>query len=509
GARFLPEDLLDASHPLVEWVQHHRRAAYANAPGDAPRMAATMEREQYARMLAAPIYAGSRLVGILELQDKVSGAFFTSDDVRQAETVAEQIGGVLDAHGGTSVAEPEPIPQEDADALFRPGGYEGELDGAGGELPAPPALFTSRPSPSPDAVSKAQPPPPRTPALPTRREELVFRGFWTTLLLIPEIEAVAFSSWSRESAEIQIGTRRPFSDTARAALLANLETALSNAMPGVRLPSDRRFTTEYPIGRSPGEIPSFGGIQTSVLSSGSRVRLLTLLFTRPPEAAATEALKETHRLVRAAVLQSVSGERYRQSFRSLVKAFIEPGLRSFPQLKAHSFAVGALCRKFATSLRLPADVIEQLTVAGLLHDIGIREVEVPYERLSGRRPLDLQEVSLVRRHAPMGADILERIDFPYPVAPLVRHHHERYDGAGYPDGLSGDRIPFGARIIAIAEAFDAMTAPHSYRATVPRDAALETLSLKSGTQFDPDLARLFNELIRSTPDTAPDTEGRP
>jgi putative nucleotidyltransferase with HDIG domain len=506
GARFGPEDFLDPSHPLVDWVQHHRRAAYANAPSDALRMAATMEREQYARMLAAPIYVGSRLVGILELQDKLSGAFFTSDDLRQAEIVAQRIGGVLDSYGGTSVGGPEPIPQEDADALFRPGGYEGELHGTG-ELPPPPPLFTSRPSPAAEAAPP--PPPARTPPLPTRREELVFRGFWTTLLLVPEIEAVAFSSWSRESAEIQIGTRRPFSDAARATLLANLETALSNAMPGVRLPSDRRFTTEYPLGRTPGEIPSFGGIQTSVLSSGTRVRLLTLLFTRPPEAAAAEALKETHRLVRTAVLQSVSGERYRQSFRSLVKAFIEPGLRTYPQLKAHSFAVGALCRKFATSLRLPADVIEQLTVAGLLHDIGIREVEVPYERLSGRRPLDLQEVALVRRHAPMGADILERIDFPYPVAPLVRHHHERYDGAGYPDGLSGDRIPFGARMIAIAEAFDAMTAPHSYRATVPRDAALETLSLKSGTQFDPDLARLFNELIRATPDTTAGSEGRP
>ena len=505
GTRFGPEDSLDASHPLVDWVHHHRRAAYANAPADALRLRATMEREQYARMLAAPVYVGSRLVGILELQDKQSGAFFTSDDLRESERIAERIADVLESYGAASVAD-EPMAQEDADALFRPGGYETDLDA--GELPPPPALFSSQPSPLPEAGTQVQPPK-RTPPLPTRREELVFRGFWTTLLLVPEIEAVAFSSWSRDSAEIQIGTRRPFSDAARAALLASLETALSNAMPGVRLPSERRFTTEYPVGRAPGEIATFGGIQTSVLSSGSRVRLLTLLFTRPPEAAATEALKETHRLVRAAVLQSVSGERYRQSFRSLVKAFIEPGLRSYPQLKAHSFAVGALCRKFATSLKLPADVIEQLTVAGLLHDIGLREVEVPYERLSGRRPLDLQEVALVRRHAPMGADILERIDFPYPVAPLVRHHHERYDGAGYPDGLSGDRIPFGARMIAIAEAFDAMTAPHSYRATVPRDAALETLVLKSGTQFDPDLARLFNELIRSTPDTPAAPEGRP
>ena len=111
GARFGPEDCLEASHPLVDWVQHHRRAAYANSPGDAPRMAPIMEREQYARMLAAPIYLGSRLVGIVELQDKQSGAFFTSDDLRQSESLALRIGGVLDAWGGTSVAGPEPIPQ--------------------------------------------------------------------------------------------------------------------------------------------------------------------------------------------------------------------------------------------------------------------------------------------------------------------------------------------------------------------------------------------------------------
>jgi len=196
------------------------------------------------------------------------------------------------------------------------------------------------------------------------------------------------------------------------------------------------------------------------------------------------------------VLQTSAGDRYRQSYRSLVKALLEPGLRAYPQLKAHSYAVGALCRRFAAALALPADGIEQLTVAGLLHDIGIREVEVPYERLSGRRPLDIQEVALVRRHAAIGADILERIEFPYPVAPLVRHHHERFDGAGYPDGLAGERIPFGSRILSIAEAYDAMTAPHFYRNPIVREAALEIISSKAGTQFDPELARRFTALMR-------------
>lgn len=498
ASRFGPEDFLEGTHPLVEWVQRHRKPAYANTPREAGRLGEAMERDHYARTLAAPVYQGSRLVGILEFQDKLSGALFNSDDLREAERLTAAVAEILQTFDATSVTTPEAVPQEDAEALFRP---TGALDADGGsetDFPAPPPLFTTAPAIAPGAPVPAEAR--RAPApLPTRKEDLVFRGFWTTLLLIPDVEAVAFSTWTREAAEIQIGTRRPFSDRARSSLMENLETVLATAMPGVRPPSDRRFSNEYPVGRGAGEVENFAGIQTSVLSSGSRVRLLSLLFSRQPEGVAAQALRETHRLARATVLQSAAGERYRQSFRSFVKAFVEPGRREYPQLKAHSFAVGALCRKFAASLRLPADAIEQLTVAGLLHDVGIREVDLPYERLSGRRPLDLQEVALVRRHAPIGADLLERIDFPYPVAPLVRHHHERFDGAGYPDGLSGDRIPFGARIISIAEAYDAMTASHSYRATVPKEAALEILSLKSGTQFDPDLARLFNELMRATP----------
>ncbi|MEP6767829.1 MAG: HD domain-containing phosphohydrolase [Acidobacteriota bacterium] len=499
-SRFGPEDFLEASHPLVDWVQHHRRPAYANSAREAGRLAASMEREQYARMLAAPAYVGSRMVGIVELQDKLEGAFFAAEDLRAAEELASRIAEVLESFNGTSVAAPEPLAPEDAEALYRPGADGGSLQ----EFPSPPALFSSGPEweegPAELPVPAAAPAPPRPPALSSRpvpREELVFRGFWSSLLLASDIDAVAFSSWTRDAVHIQIGARRALSEDSRIALLENLAPVVASAAPDLRPPQQKRFSTEFPLGRGDGEIQSFAGIQTSVIFPGVRTLLVSLLFSRPPDEAGVEALKEVHRGIRAAVLQSASGERYRQSYRSLVKSLLEPGARPYPQLKAHSYAVGALCRRFATALRLPAEGIEQLTVAGLLHDIGIREVEVPYERLAGRRPLDLQEVALVRRHAVIGADILERIEFPYPIAPLVRHHHERYDGAGYPDGLSGDRIPFGSRVLAIAEAYDAMTAAHSYRSPIAVDAALDTLTAKGGTQFDPDLARRFCELLRA------------
>lgn len=94
--------------------------------------------------------------------------------------------------------------------------------------------------------------------------------------------------------------------------------------------------------------------------------------------------------------------------------------------------------------------------------------------------------------------MISRIEFPYPVAPLVRHHHERFDGAGYPDRLAGEHIPLGSRVIAIAEAYDAMVAPHSYRSPVSSEAALEIIMLKGGTQFDPDLTKRFPDLVRES-----------
>src|SRR5262249_58238969 len=121
-----------------------------------------------------------------------------------------------------------------------------------------------------------------------------------------------------------------------------------------------------------------------------------------------------------------AGQGYTGAYGVWVIPLWEPGGRASPQLRAHSLAVGALPRRFASVLRLPGEVVEQLTVAALLQDVGLRELEIPYERLSGRRPLDGEEIQIVRGHPAIGAELLSKIEFPYPIAPLVRHHHERF-----------------------------------------------------------------------------------
>lgn len=500
-SRFGPEDALMPGHPLIEWVQHNRRPSFVNSPIDAGRLGELMERDHYAHSLTAPIYEGSRLVGILELQDRLGGAPFSWEDIRRVELLVQRVESVIRRFGDRSVAEPEPLAEEDREALFLDGRSAGKA-----EFPAPPDLFSrDRGARAPSTVADAPTASPggeaarneETPEL-TRRETAVLRGFLHALLLSPEIDAVVFSLWTRGKADALAGARREIGDRGRETLWRQLEAALASAVPDLRLPGERSLRTEFPVGRSEGEISDPGGMQTSVIFSGARTLLLTLVFARPPGPAIEAALKETHRLVRAAVLQVRGAERYRASYRSLIHFLIEPDRRSFPQLKAHSLAVGALCRRFAAALSLPAETVEQFTVAGLLHDVGLKDLDIPYERIAGRRALDMQELGLVRQHPAVGASLISRIEFPYPVAPLVRHHHERFDGAGYPDRLAGEHIPLGSRVIAIAEAYDAMVAPHSYRSPVSSEAALEIIMLKGGTQFDPDLTKRFPDLVRES-----------
>jgi hypothetical protein len=489
-ARFGPVDVLGIGDPLIEWVHFHRKPMYANSMKDAGPLARVMERESYARLLAAPVSVGSRVVGIVELQDKVAGGLFTQDDARVLDRAVGPFAAMLRAHDAGGVAPLEPVDPEDVVRIFH-------------DVP-PPALETSEAPPPALNVPGDEKNPRPAPAVASlaapkvelsRREILVFRGFVNTLFLSPEIEAVVFSLWGPERAELYVGARRPFSEAGRTALLREVESAVAAAAPRLAIPREKLFNTEYPFGSGVGEIGEFAGIQTSVMSSGATTLLLTIVFARAPASELTAALTETHRLARSTLADVRGASRYRGAYRSLVNFLLEPGNRPYPQLKAHGLATGFLARRFASHLGLPPETVEQITVAGLLHDIGLRELEIPYERLSGRRPLDLEEISIVRRHPAAAAVLLERIDFPYPVAPLVRSHHERWDGSGYPDRLAGEEIPFGSRLIAVAEVFDAMTSVDSYRSPIPREDAIQIILKKGGTQFDPELVQQFAAMM--------------
>ena len=137
-------------------------------------------------------------------------------------------------------------------------------------------------------------------------------------------------------------------------------------------------------------------------------------------------------------------------------------------------------------------LIKAIEAAALLHDMG--KLAVPEYILNKPGPLTPSEFDKMKLHASVGADILSAIDFPYPVVPIVRHHHENWNGTGYPAGLSGADIPIGARILSVVDCFDALTSDRPYRPRLSDKEALRILAERRGTMYDPLVVDTFNRI---------------
>jgi HD-GYP domain-containing protein (c-di-GMP phosphodiesterase class II) len=149
----------------------------------------------------------------------------------------------------------------------------------------------------------------------------------------------------------------------------------------------------------------------------------------------------------------------------------------------HSGTVVALCEQVARRVGVTGDELEHLRIAAHLHDLG--KIGVPDEILHKPGPLDDTEWAIMREHPVWGARALETIPGFRPAARAVRHHHERWDGGGYPDGLAGEDIPIGARVIAVCDAYEAMTSTRPYRPALAEPIARERIVAGTGSQFDP------------------------
>ena len=140
--------------------------------------------------------------------------------------------------------------------------------------------------------------------------------------------------------------------------------------------------------------------------------------------------------------------------------------------------------------------LRALEAASLLHDVG--KLAVPEHILNKPSTLTPVEFEKMKRHANVGADILSSIGFPYPVVPIVRHHHESWDGTGYPAGLAADDIPIGARILSVVDCFDALTSDRPYRQRLSQQDAIRLLKSRSGTMYDPRVVETFLATFEST-----------
>jgi putative nucleotidyltransferase with HDIG domain len=168
-----------------------------------------------------------------------------------------------------------------------------------------------------------------------------------------------------------------------------------------------------------------------------------------------------------------------------------------PYTAGHSERVSQMSVVIARQLHLPESEVAIIRLGALLHDIG--KIGLADEILQKPTPLTPEEFEQIRRHPALGARILRQVSFLEPHLPIVELHHERPDGHGYPFGLRGDEIPLAARIVHVADAYDAMTSARAYRSARPLGAAVAELRLYSGTQFDPECVKAFTEAIKAAP----------
>jgi putative nucleotidyltransferase with HDIG domain len=150
------------------------------------------------------------------------------------------------------------------------------------------------------------------------------------------------------------------------------------------------------------------------------------------------------------------------------------------------------------------DELKAIEAAALLHDMG--KLAVPEHILNKPGPLNASELARMKSHARIGADILSSIQFPYPVVPIVRHHHENWDGTGYPDAIKGTEIPVGARVLAVVDCYDALTSDRPYRPQLPMREAIEILSARRGSMYDPLIVDTFVRLVERLPSVEVDQE---
>jgi GAF domain-containing protein len=209
-----------------------------------------------------------------------------------------------------------------------------------------------------------------------------------------------------------------------------------------------------------------------------------------------EELTRLERLARQTEL-AIRSVRQRES---LARFAYETALALTEAIESRDPYTGGHCRRLAEHaaamagrLALAPREIEVVRLGAALHDMG--KIVVPDSVLKKPGKLTPEEYTIIKQHCYSGGQICKRVGFLMDAYPIVYHHHERYDGQGYPDGLKGDKIPIGARIVAVIDAFDAMTTDRPYREAMPSEAAIEILKDGAGVQWDPTVVNVLLEVI--------------
>ncbi len=442
--------------PLWDWVRRHRTGpAFLNDAAPFRDIKTYLAAAGTTKLLTIPLVAGTDLVGFIDARDKARRVPFEQGDTVPARRIAAAVEELLFREGFFA---PAPGAELELDAPAAP-------VGAGGAVPPTAALAAG---PDPAAVREL------SAAL---RSLVPTPGIAAALLTLTDgtsVRALALNNASLEPSQQQ-------------AMATHQVHELGGC--GLRVPPPDLWGWSHED--AGGRETRCEVLSTTILRAGPPLWVVLSLLT--PEG--SDAAGPVTAVARQVVSLACRLADYRHATRNLARRLLEPGDTSYLHLRRHSQAVSELALRMSASLGLDEETEELVTVAAYLHDVGMRELE--YGRLYRLDRPSEADRRAYQRHPTVGAHILEESGFPGDLSGAVRHHHERWDGTGYPDRLAGGAIPLASRIIHLCEVFDALTSPSSYRPALGQDTALSRIRNEAGRQFDPELVPVLERVVRS------------
>jgi len=528
-----PPVSIPEGHPLLLRTQRARRTYVVNDASESPELSAFGQGGEWPRYLITPVYLQGDWVGLLIQRDRIKGGTFETE--RDEPPTLAICGDLVEAlkefhlYSGSRSA----VPMQPIGPGLVPEGLPTAADLIGEVAPEPERLLAPTRSAVPVAQRAGQGIPSTGPShkerlygfpegkdgytsLPWEADRTLSgwvapapvnserqKGmvppelrsfFWEIAGLISQIlPATAVALWIEDPEEIRpilAFSTLPLSPDLQQQILAHATFHL----PAVRQPELRLISrTEMP------EVPpltgAFATYMPLLLNETPQGHDLVMVFRLEDHSfslSEVEAIQLLSRVLALHLQEARLHERYHHAFLSVSHRILQSGEGRLPSLRPHSLATARLARDLALMLDLPTEDVEAVSIAAILHDVGLLLLD---PQMLAKPTLTEAEKRKVRDHPELAAIFLKDLRFPFDVIRIIRHHHERWDGRGYPEGLRETAIPMGSRIIGLIEAYEVMTSGKGYRRPQGFRQALVELRNEAGSQFDPGVVEAFSELM--------------